>query len=196
MGVWLALVLLPIFSEVELFGMKFKADLERVRHDVSELRSEVRNAVMVQSSFSPTLNLGPAPDALLAQLADVVKQEMARHAPGRATSMAPQSPDTSPMPTDAIEAFRVRYQLDRVIGRLAESRFDPLPTGFRAVAPRFQGIVQSLVGGEVLSQELGAAARELYAVCSAAIHGQQLTAAQAAFMREVAPTVLAALNAL
>src|ERR1035437_4865324 len=40
MGVWLALILLPLFGEVELFGMKFKAEIERVQRDGQAPRSE------------------------------------------------------------------------------------------------------------------------------------------------------------
>src|SRR6266446_2760204 len=64
--IWVALLLAPLFNEVSLLGITLKREIEDLKGFVSaqvvDIRSEVRNAVDVRTTFSPQFNI-PAPAA-------------------------------------------------------------------------------------------------------------------------------------
>ncbi len=56
MVVWLALLLMPLFQEVSLFGLTFKKEFEalktNVKDEVASIRAEIRNSVDIQTQIS------------------------------------------------------------------------------------------------------------------------------------------------
>src|SRR6266567_6725308 len=64
--IWVALLLAPLFNEVSLLGITLKQELDELRGfistQVADIRSEVRNAVDIRTTFSPHFNI-PAPAA-------------------------------------------------------------------------------------------------------------------------------------
>ena len=66
--VWIALWLLPIVSELNLFGIKLKKEVEAIHKDLSNridtLRNELHNTIDIRSQVNPQFTLQmPAPDA-------------------------------------------------------------------------------------------------------------------------------------
>jgi hypothetical protein len=57
-------------------------------------------------------------------------------------------------------------------------------------------IVDTLIRSELISQEIGHAIREVYSVCSPAIHGEDVTPAQVEFVKNTAPELISALKSL
>jgi hypothetical protein len=58
----------------------------------------------------------------------------------------------------------------------------------------FNQLSEILVKQELLHPSIANAIREIYSVCSPAIHGEPFTPAQVDFVREVAPEVVGALD--
>ena len=60
-GIWVALMLAPLFQEVSFFGLKFKQELDELKAfvaaQVSDIRSEVRNAVDIRTTFNPSITI-------------------------------------------------------------------------------------------------------------------------------------------
>lgn len=196
--VWLALVLVPIFAEVEIFGIRLRAQLDElkteVKRDLADVRADVRNAIDVRATVSPVFNLSPAPDQQLAQLREIVKQEVAQHVavpPLEPHAKASQVPPVDPAVS---ELFTIRYHLERELTRISESRFNSEMTLGRP--PGALTVLRGLVDFGLLSADLASAIREVYAICSAAIHGRAPSNAQLAFVRDLGPTAFAALKAL
>jgi hypothetical protein len=63
--VWTALLVLPFFQEVTLFGMTFKKELAEMKADVKDeisgLRSDIRSAVDVRTQVNPNFFFPTAP---------------------------------------------------------------------------------------------------------------------------------------
>ena len=63
--IWIALCLVPFFNEMELFGLKFKKQIEEIKEHVSKEIASIRNEVKVTSdnsqSMSPNFMFGYPP---------------------------------------------------------------------------------------------------------------------------------------
>ena len=194
--IWFALLLMPLFSEIEMFGVKLKREIqetgEKITREVAALRAEVSNAVDVRTNFSPNIYLhqSPPPDSQLPTLKEQIKavlaEELGRQPESNRASVEPETIDE---PT--LYAFKVRRAIDREIKRIA-GEHELLDD--RVV--NIHKVLRSLVQAEVIDKPLEQVIRDLYRVCSPAIHGDKLSDAQASFIREVAPGVLEALRAI
>ena len=100
-----------------------------------------------------------------------------------------------PIPTGDIQyLFSARLAIEnelRIINRPMTSgigeyqRFEPV-----------HRIVQSLVRAERITPEIGNAIREVYSVCSLAVHGEDVSPAKIDFVRTTAPQLLSALKVI
>jgi hypothetical protein len=199
--VWVALLLAPLFNEISLLGITFKQELDELRGFVSaqvnEIRSEIKNAIDIRATINPSFYLGaPPPDAQLpkleAQIKAAVSDALAAHGMHPGQAAAPLA-----APDDAIFLFSVRYNIERELRRIAEGRQLDFSTG--AVARRKPTIAQLarlLSEAEVVEPPLASAIREVYVVCSPAIHGEPISEAQVAFVKDVASQLIAALRSI
>ena len=194
-GVWMALLLAPIFSEVTLLGVTLKNEIEELKGhiatQISDVRADIRNAIDVRTTVSPTFNLpGPPTDAQLpvieAQVKAAVSAALAEHGRPVPTPMEVQ------VSADVSYLFATRFNIESELRRLASR------TGARTSGrPQpVYALSRALVDSGLLDARLGNAIREVYSVCSPAIHGEPVTEAQVSFVRDVAPELIAALRAI
>jgi hypothetical protein len=183
--VWCALVLAPVFAEVELLGLRFKQEIEKAKQ---ELRNEVRNSLHQQVIFSPAPT-----DAQLPEIKEAVRVAVAETfaAHGRQELRA-VTPLVAVDPV-AEEMFRVRHTLERELLGVAMAR--GLDISSRK-PPTGTTLAMLLEDAGALEPRLARSLRALLGVASVAIHGGTLTANQASFVRESAPRILAALQLL
>lgn len=196
-GVWMALLLAPLFSEVSLLGVTLKNEIEELKGTVatqlSDIRTEVRSAVDIRTTFSPQFHMpAPVTDAQLPQLEERVKLavESALASQGIKSAPAEQPPSVE---ADVNFLFATRYNIEKELRRIAAGRV--LVSDARRVIPTFK-LVQTLMSSELLDPNLGHAIREVYAVCSPAIHGEEVTQPQINFVRDVGPQLVATLKAI
>jgi hypothetical protein len=176
---------------------KLKQEVEALKSfvaaQVSEIRNEIRNAVDVQTTVSPQINF-PTPPAdsqlpiietkIKAVLSEVLKEYGL--APAREVAPAISAPD------DVNYLFAIRYAIEKELRRLAEGRTKVL--GRRPLSAITIG--RMLVQNGVIDERLEGVIREVYAVCSPAIHGEQVTSAQMNFVKDVGPQLIATLSSL
>jgi hypothetical protein len=195
--IWFALLLAPLFSEIEIFGVKLKKEIqeagEKITREVAALRAEVSNAVDVRTNVSPNIYLHqpPPPDSQLPTLKEQIKAVLAEEL-GRQPGPTRPSAEPGPLDEPTLYAFQVRRAIDLEIKRIARQHGFSLDD--RVV--NIHKILRSLVENEVIDKPLEQVIRDLYRVCSPAIHGDELSDAQASFIRDVAPGVLEALRAI
>lgn len=192
--IWFALALAPIFQEIKLpGGIALKQKLEELKSDVSALRQAISNSVEFRAQFNPTINVpAPPPDAQLpaieARLVPVLEEVLARHGlPAAGPPTAPKVPD------DALYLFGVRYEIERELNRIWKARMEP--DQFRRPPSGLQ-MARSLAEEGLLDPPLVGALRDVYAVASAAIHGESVTEAKVSFVRDLSPQLLIALRAV
>ena len=65
--VWLVVLILPLFSEIELFGIKLKKEVEKVKEDVSDSKKEIKDVkdqlidLKISNSVSAVVNVAMQP---------------------------------------------------------------------------------------------------------------------------------------
>ncbi len=195
-GVWIALLLAPLFVEVELLGIKLKQEVEKAKgeitREIASLKADISSAIDIRTNVSPNFYLSPPPDAQLptieAQVRRAVQQALATRGP---PPLAGHS-RVPPVDDDVVFLFRTRRDLEIELRRLVRER--QLPTSDRPLA----GIQLSrlLAQAEVLEPDLVRAVRDVYSICSPAVHGESVSEAQVEFVRDVGPTLIQALRAI
>lgn len=194
--IWALLFVAPIYVEVSVAGVSLKQQIETVREevkaDVASVRNEMRTIVGISTQVSPQFTLtAPPPNSDLPALEQRIKAAMAEvlAAHGLQSPATPKAESIHP-PSDVAFLFGVRYEIDRQLSRIAEEQALDIPVHKR-FGPNLAG---ELARYGIIDKRLVGAIRDVYRVCSPAIHGQDPSPEQVAFVRDVAPNVLAALR--
>lgn len=192
--VWVALFLVPLFQEVDFFGVKLKQEVRGLKDEVAGLRAEVRNSVDVRTQISPTFNL-PAPpsDQDLPVLEERIRRVLNQVLMEKGVSPAEAAKTDVGVSEDVAYLFTARYQIERELRRIWDRRMEadvfrrPRSVAEMVRVLESEGFIESRVA-DVL--------RQVYSIASPAIHGEPVTAAKVAFVRDVAPELIATLRAL
>lgn len=194
---WIALVLAPIFYELSFLGVSLKQKIEEVKKDIKEqvlnLRSEVQSAVSVSTSLNQQLILPTPPsDSDLPDLREQVREAIESTLGEKGLQTGDFEANLS-VDSDVSYLFQVRLHLEKELRRLWTQRLD-VDEGRRSVSV-FR-IAQELAKADLIQPNLVGVIREVYSICSPAVHGQPVTEAQVAFVRDVAPEIVRALRGL
>jgi hypothetical protein len=191
---FVALALAPIFKEIDLFGLKLKQNIRELKEEVANLRFDVRNSVDVRTQISPIFHASaaaPPPDsqlpALETRLRSVMMEVLREHGidPPKFAAEIPSVTD------DVNFLFRARYHIEKELRRILTSRTQA--DASRRPLPVFQ-IVRLLADEGLLDHRLAHVVREVFAVASPAVHGELVSDAKVAFVRDVAPELISALR--
>lgn len=195
--VWVALALVPVFQEINFFGIKLKQEVRKLRKEVgmqiATLRAEVQNSVQFKAQVNPQFTITQPPtDAQLPQLEEQVGSAIDAALAARGLTV-PTAKVTQPT-IDAGTAFlfQARYSIERELRRIWNERFGEGP---RRILP-IRTITNELSRSGLVDPDLANAIQEVYSVCSPAIHGELPTAAQTNFVRDLLPRLLTALRAV
>jgi hypothetical protein len=196
--VWICLVLAPVFTEVELLGFRLKQEIASVKQHVDKqvesLRADIHNSVDVRSHFSPQITFTTPPaDAQLPELEKHLLETLEETLRSHGLTRQQQGSGTLPaVPQDNVYFFQVRYLIERELQRIWEAHF----SGSSQRALLVTAVLPSLVKAELISPEVAKAIRDVYSVCSPAIHGREVSGAQRRFVQEVTPDLLRTLRAI
>jgi len=196
--IWVALLLAPLFNEVSLLGITLKQEAEELRKFVAaqltDIRTEVRNAVDVRTTFSPHITIpAPATDSQLPELEARIKAAVSGAFASHGLKPPVATPPALRVSDDVSFLFATRYHIEQEIRRIVSSR--ELTPASRRPLPIFQ-LSRMLAEAGLIEPGLEHAIREVYAVCSPAVHGESVSDAQVAFAKDVGPELVAALRAI
>ena len=187
------LLLLPLFSEFDFFGVKLKAHIQEmkveVKEEVKELRKEIIN-LGISNQVNPNFYLHPPPDSKLPELEKQYKEILSE-----LKSRDFGAPETDLqtellMPTDVNYLFTVRFTIEKELRRIWRDR------GFEESSRRpipINKMLSMLHNEELLDPALPKMIREVYSVCSPAIHGEEVSEKQVAFVKDIAPKLITTL---
>lgn len=198
LGAWLVLLISPLFSEVGILGMTVKHELQELKHTVetrlAEVRNEVRASISTQTTFTQNIGIpAPATDAEIPVIEARVKNAVADALKSHGHSPKPVNSTVPPIDDTVAFLFQIRYNLEKELRRIARMRDGDqqerrhMPLGH---------LINRMSSEGLLDANLASALREVYSVCSPAIHGQPVTATQETFVRDVGPSLVSALQAI
>ncbi len=192
--IWITLLIVPMFREVNIFGVGLKNEIDSLRNDVRgdmlNLRSEIQNTI----NFSPQINVGQPPsDSELPGLKEAIQKAL-KDAFGTEELPLTQDQEVLSTPTDAGYLFSVRYNIERELIRIWRLLFPPEAEYLPSISS--VQVLRQLLRTETIDMEFYKAIRDVYAVCNQAIHGQDVSQAKISFVRDVAPQLIAYLGNL
>lgn len=193
--VLIALWILPLVSEINLFGLKLRREVQAVREELKGEIRELKNVVEVRNNVSAQFYNGhPPPPSdqeipeLREQIREVISEALGETQFGRTTI---QNADLD-VPNDAEYLFQVRYSLEKELRRIYKNRVSDPKDRYTSVI----AMARILVSSEELTPKLAGAIKEVYSACSAAIHGEDVTEKQVAFVRDLAPELVSILRGI
>ena len=194
--IWIALLLVPIFREIELFGLKFRQEVEKIKEElkseIHSVRAELRNAVDVRTTFNPQITFpAPPPDSQLPDLEARIRSAVAEALNSHGVKQPQPIAADLAIADDIQFLFAVRHAIERELRRIAQEHAI-ISTRRMTGMP----LARTLTQTGVIEQSLEQAIREVYAVASPAIHAEDVSQAQVSFVRDVGPSLVAALRAI
>jgi hypothetical protein len=191
--VLVVLLLAPVFQEVSFFGLKFKQAVDELQKQLvtqlTDFKSEIKSTITTNSNVSVTIPPPPSDDQL-PEIEDRIKKAVSQAFEEQGFKPSKFIPE---METDdkTLFLFKIRHAIESKLRKIAEY------TESYTVSRRPLSINQLtdlLVRQELLHPKIANAIREIYSVCSPAIHGEPVSDAQVAFVRDVSPQVVEALT--
>jgi hypothetical protein len=203
LGLVAVLILLPFVSEISAFGFTVKKEIEEakrelkqdIRDETQSIRSEI-TAIGIANSLTSNVYFqtgipNPPPDSALADVRDQIAEILRQFREERGLREATRP--HADVPPNTILAFQQRYLIEREVKRIWGTRVRNSDSGRY---PPFARMVDDLIRYELITSNLGGSLREVFAVASSAIHGDEPSQEKIDFLREVAPGITATLSSI
>jgi len=196
--IWVALIVVPLFREVNIFGVGLKNEIDSLRNDfrgeMLNLRSEIQNTINLRQQII----VGQVPsDAELRSTEEHIKPVLERTLKELDIKGSVSVAKETKVPTDTQFLFSVRYTIENELKRIwnfvAEDkrRLIEYEITRSGIYPRsIHQIVNGLTDVHLIDYQFRDLIQDIYAICSSAIHGGDVTEAKVKFVREFAPFVM------
>lgn len=183
---WLVLLGLPLFSEIEIGSVKLKKEIEQTRAEVKESIGELKLQLLdikIANSNSNTfvVNNQPLPSKdELSQLQRGIEHDN--------TNLPPENTDSDfNIPKENIYLFQVRLSLEKQLSALCNF----FQYGERRTT---YAMAQFLVQHEVLDRRTAELIREIINIANRGIHGEIIDDDYILFVKKTYPTIKKALD--
>lgn len=196
--VWVALCLGPLFKEIELPGIKLKQEIKELKNNVEKefaaIRNEVRVSSEIRSNVSPNFWVGtPPPDANLPDIETNIKKVIEETLQSYGHSPEATKPTELSVDQNVTYLFQARHNIEKELRYLIWPFEES--TDHRRFMPLHK-MLSFMTSNEIISSNLAGAVKEIYSVCSPAIHGEDVSEAKVAFVKDTAPEVIGTLRAI
>jgi hypothetical protein len=180
---WIVLMLAPIFRDINMFGPRLKQSIE-------SLKDQVQNLMFTVQSQTQSVNINnypiPPSDNEIAQRQKEVEEVL-----GKGVSIRSLQDDSIPENPELNYLFNLRRSIETELRRIESIRLG-FDWDYRRFS--FSQIIQRFVQADLMPLGLAAAIRDIYAICTAAIHGEQMSPKQIAYAKEIGPQIVLALK--
>ena len=189
-GAWVLLVLVPLFDEVKIGEIAVKRAVQEAKAELKEqilsVRTEVQN-IRFQAQATSQVFIGQPPPS---QALPGIRREIEAAVPEVRDHRPPEGHLGVPDYVPSLAALR--FALEREVRRISgtwlfntEKQRPPIP---------FSVLLRDLESEGAVPTQLKVGARDVYSICSTALHGGDVTPEQITFAEEVGPGIVAALQ--
>ncbi len=194
--IWVALAISPLFQEISLPGVTLKQQLEELKKDVKQELVNVRNAIANSVDVHTQVNYpAPPPDNQLPALEEKIKVAINDALEKYGLEPKKEGLEILEVADDIQFLFSARYSLEKEIRRIWKERLGSENEKQRRPVPVYS-LVEGIVQAELINSQLGHLIREVYSVCSPAIHGEEISKAKINFVKDVVPELVSVLRAI
>lgn len=196
--IWMTVALGPFFKEMEIFGFKFKQEVEKLRaqfsYELQTIRATMNSANEQRQNSSSSINFGYAPldsqlDKIKEQIDSAVAEALVN---SKKIKDTPANTGIPKINENTLHLFSARLAIENALRNIDIPSITDDPTRRKFVP--IHRIVDTLIRNKRITYEIGTAIREVYSVCSLAVHGEDVTPAKVEFVRTTAPQLLSALE--
>ena len=176
----------PLFQEVNIFGIGLKKEIGNLREEMITLKSEIHSTQNVYV-YPP-----PSPDSKLPEIRKIAEATLKEELGELAVESRP-APEAT-IPDDISYLFAVRYNIENELKRITDLCWLSKDTEFypRTVIQKLEFLVHM----KVIHRNLAFILKEMFAWCSAAIHGEEVSVNAKNWIRQDAPGIIEALKAI
>lgn len=185
-AVFAILTLMPLISEISLFGISIKKELNGFKNDIDEKLINLRNdiiSVKLNNNISPNFyNMYPVSDT------QQLESEMEKLK--RTSKYKPSSGINLSISEDTIFFFKARYELEiklRKIYYILFARSNYKILNFKEILSH--SLFESFVMKKNYPIDISKSTREIYNICSRAIHGEKHNEEQENYVRFILPAL-------
>ncbi|MCR1795734.1 hypothetical protein [Leptospira sp. id769339] len=191
-----SLLLLPLLSEIEIFGIKFKQEIEHLKENLGNKIGEVKNeikSIQIQSvvnnfsSFAP-----PPPDSKLPELEERINALSKKFEENTTFGFFKEAD----VPESNIQMFKVRFKLERELRRIWRGRYDQKRYSYSKWNLTTVEILREMLNMELIDSLFYDLLREIFSICNYAIHGDEPSDSQIDFINSHAGEVLRYLHSI
>lgn len=190
--VWISLLAIPLFQEVNVYGVKFKKEIDTLKSDLREqmvnLRFDIQNSIDVRTQINPQIHVYPPSDSVLSQTKDDSKEFIRNFLPPQRIEFKGEKIKA---PEKSIYLFTIRRELELELRRIWRGQIADEYT-----KRPINQMTRSLVSSGLINPRIGYIIQEVSSVCTPAIHGEEVTETQFSFVRDIAPELIASLKAI
>lgn len=190
--IFVALMLVPIFSEIDFFGIKLKKEIEDLKQDIriklGDIKNEIRSS-QTQTVHQTVQTFGPPPpDNKLPELQYEIERILSAKLKEHGITPDIKIARRIDVPQGNLLMFQVRFNIEKQLRRIWVQRFDS-----GNFDPRHQPltrIIQDLAKFEIIDNNFFVILREIISICNYAIHGEKVTENQVSFVTKNAKQIL------
>ena len=193
--IFIALLSTPLFQEVDFFGVRLKREIDTLRTEFKEqiinLRSDIQNTINMRTEISPHIYLAPPSDSELRSIEERIRPILEQTL--KQLGIEKPAPKIEEIvPDDTQFLFSVRYAIENELKRIAKWLWIPQERRYRTALQIANDLLQR---GAIVpaSVEL---IREVFAICSSAIHGEDVTETSVKFVKDASSPLLAYLKSI
>lgn len=197
---WLVLLLLPLFSEMEFFGIKLKKEVEKAKDEIKENISDIRLQIMelkVSNSNANTINFGNEFLPTEQKLKDLGKEFLKNSSTSIENSsevkstlkfdISTVSEDVSNINFDIAEEsiylFKIRLFLEKTLTDLCEK------TGYNEHKST-SGMLKHLNRCEIINGKTAELINQIVKIANRGVHGEIISNEYINFINQVLPELL------
>ena len=186
--IFVALLLAPIFAEVEFFGIKLKREIEELKTQIKlqfgDIKNEIRNS-QVQTIHQNITGFGPPPTdeeipELDAKVDRILKEKLKDY------NLNEKPKVRIDVPKDNMMMFQVRFRIEQELRRIWYQNFDDTQNRKKPL----NIIIRELTDNRVIDKQVYYILREILSVCNYAIHGEKVSQSQIDFVEKNAEEII------
>ncbi len=177
---------IPLFQEVTIFGISLKKEIDNLRKEIISLKTEIHSTQSVYV-YPP-----PSPDSKLPEIKQISKSILKKEKGEFSVEALPALETT--IPNDISYLFAVRYNIENELRRITDIYW--LSEGTESYPKTVIQNLEFLVYMKVIHRSLAFILKEMFARCSAVIHGEQFSDQGTQWIRQDAPGIIEALKAI
>lgn len=189
--VWIGVCLAPIFQEMDIFGVKLKQKIDDLNkdlnHQLSILKTEIKSSIDVSNANSNQIyfqnGTAPPKDSEIPDISEEIQRTLKK----MGITPAQEFPDDYEVDPIHVEMFKVRLAFENLL-----REYSGVDEKYRRKYSVGK-LLNELRNYEAVSKQVFHGVMEVISVCNYAVHGEPVTKAQVAFVRESAPGLLKAL---